>query len=432
MNGQSLYAGGVGRRDLSSVLPAQQNTVYSIASVNKQFIAALTLKLEADGKLSIDDPLARYAPNVPLAEHIRLEHLLTNTSGIVSYTELLDFPERVKTKTTPEEIIASCASQGPIAAPGTLWHYSNTNYVLLSWIAQRVTDTPISDLFSSYFFEPLELASTSCDSTSLSDNGLAIGYSSIFLGEPERVIDWNESWLHAGGAIYSTVDDLVLWAGALRSGKAIGLPAYERMIQPAQIQGAPYPYGYGLHIDELRGYKQVHHAGMLPGFVSELTSIPELDLDVAVLTNQDMANPVSGFVEPLAEVLMPEPSPVREDGSSGNPRVFRSSLEAADIERLSGELLAGQRVPSTAAFDEFLTDERRQRLRDLRLHDVGLRYFRRSSRPPLTTYLGRVERSNGTVFEMEIGILDGKAHTLAIKPWTRSRDLKFASSPNDR
>ena len=417
---ETLYAGGFGIGDLGEARPVRTDTIYSIASVTKQFTAALILQLELEGLLRLDQSLAHYVPQIPGAANIRLEHLLNNTSGIVGYTEYPSFYLMPHSPITAAELAELAARHQPIAEAGSRWHYSNTSYILLGLIAERVAAQPLGVLFGSRFFRPLGMMATSYEPDHSQGPEGATGYTSVFLGPPERAETWDDSWAYAAGGIRSTVDDLVKWSIALRSGAVVGLTGYARMTEPARVNGGTHPYGYGLHIDRIGDYLHVHHAGMLPGFVSQLSSIPEMDIDIAILTNYDVALPVAGFVEPCVESVA---SGMRYASvPPAASAVFTDNAAAERTEATMRSLLAGAPVVETAAFADFLTRERSRRLRALALDNVQIRFFARSERPPVVTYMAQLRRPDGESFEAALGILDEGVHTFSIKPWMRRHD----------
>ena len=261
-------------------------TRYRIASLTKQFTAALVLRLHERGRLNIDDSICTYIELCPAQwQAITITHLLSHTSGIPDYTEFRAFDPTQAIPTTREELIARFRDQPLIFTPGAAYRYSNSGYVLLGSILEYVTGMPYDQLLRSEITEPLGLNNTAYDhSYNGTDPLLAQGLSSI--GIPSDPID--SSTLDTAGALYSTVDDLFRWDRALHDGLVLRPETLELMRSP-QLKN----YALGVMRNPLAGMNSVHHDGMASGTRTYLGNFIDEDICVIVLSNYENADVVN-------------------------------------------------------------------------------------------------------------------------------------------
>jgi D-alanyl-D-alanine carboxypeptidase len=283
-----VVAKGYGKARLDTGAPATAATIYRIGSLTKQFTAALALQLVAEGQLSLDDPLDKYLPDFPTAGRtVRLRNLLSHTSGIHNYTDG-DSESRWATQAvTPAALIATFRDAPSEFAPGTRWAYSNSNYVLIGAILERVTGRRYADLLADRITRPLGLTSTFYCSNQPSRPEEASGYR-VVAGTivPAAPIDMSRPF--AAGGICSSVLDLARWSYALRTGRVIPSALYAEMTTPTTLSnGTRVPYGLGLGIVDREGRTRIGHAGGINGFVSQIVTLPADDLTVVVLVNTE-------------------------------------------------------------------------------------------------------------------------------------------------
>ena len=283
-----------------------------VGSITKSFVAVLALQLQAEGRLSLDAPLATWVPDFPRADRISVRQLLNHTSGAFNYTQSQDFLAQLEAspgKTwTSEELIAHGAAKSPSFEPGVRWEYSNTNYILLGHILESVTGTPLAQQLRTRILEPLDLDSTGLDGAEPLPPLAVRGYSR----DPGDGA-WRDftDLLHpsaagAAGALISSADDV----------SAFYLALFERsLLAPVQLAeltdwvATPLPTmpGYGLGM--VRAITPVGpghgHDGQIPGFSALAFYLPERKASLAVLTNREGAD-VSGVTRRLLEVLAAE------------------------------------------------------------------------------------------------------------------------------
>ena len=259
--GDLTFTRAYGLFDREAGIPARTDTVFSTGSLTKQFTAAAILKLEEQGKLSIDDKARKYLPELDARfDTITIRHLLHHTSGVREYVTQLTSVTAPKTR---QEIFAMITAAAPQFPAGSRFDYSNSGYYLLGVIIERASAQTYEQYVRDTFFTPMGLGSTSFSGeTAPSPRGYTASS-----GGPvtlDSVVD--PSLLYANGSICSTASDLVRWTTSL-----VASPLYPRMIGDrvsaySELPGAEY--GFGLIIDTFEGHVRVWHGGGLPGFTS--------------------------------------------------------------------------------------------------------------------------------------------------------------------
>ena len=289
--GNVLFEGAFGKADLASGRNLTSNSTFRIGSVTKQFTAMAILQLREMGKLSLDQTLDTWYPDVANAESITVHQLLTHTAGVHSYTEEPGFGENLTEYMPAKKMEKAIAGYNMDFAPGTSWLYSNSGYFLLGRIVERVSGSSLYAFWQEYFFTPFDMTRSSSYDNRLKIKRFdeAIGYSYTSDGY-DQALDWDMSWAAGAGVISSTVTDLDRWANALFAGQVLPLPVIQEATTSVQVQGEEANafgsgYGYGLMMGVYRDQKTIGHSGGLHGFISQLLHFPALDMNVVVLMN---------------------------------------------------------------------------------------------------------------------------------------------------
>jgi CubicO group peptidase (beta-lactamase class C family) len=298
-NGKVLFQSGYGQSDRENHVPVTPETRFRIGSITKQFTSAAILKLQEQGKLSVQDKLTKYIADFPRGDEVTLHHLLTHTSGIHSYTSRPDFPDKVGQPTQWEELIQSIKRDPYDFDPGTKWLYNNSGYLLLGYIIEKVSGQPYEDFLRTQFFQPIGMENTGVYRADLKLKNEALGYQRQGY-HFTRAPNWDMTWAGGAGALYSTVGDLYRWNEALFNGKVLTEPSLRAAFTAARTQdGRDTGYGYGWALSDTRGSQVIAHGGGLPGFSSYLLRMPRENLTVVVLENA--LPPAPGAApEPLA------------------------------------------------------------------------------------------------------------------------------------
>jgi CubicO group peptidase (beta-lactamase class C family) len=278
---------------------------YQIASNSKQFTAAAMLLLEDEGKLSLDDTVAKYLPGISGGDRITLRQLLSHTSGLQDYWPH-DYSFVAMSKpVTPRGIIDRWARKPLDFAPGTQWQYSNTGYVVAGQIIEKVSGQPLFDFLKARIFTPLGM-------TSVIDQDKAIGpkfpqgYKRFALGPVRVDTPAAPGWLYAAGELSMSASDLAKWNIA-RMNRSL-LPADDWAAQETAVKlndGKDTGYGLGVSIRQFDGRPMIEHSGESVGFLSENMVFPDQKTSVTVLTNSWFGNAFVLMAQGIARTVLP-------------------------------------------------------------------------------------------------------------------------------
>jgi CubicO group peptidase (beta-lactamase class C family) len=276
-------------------------TVFNIASVTKTFTAAIILKLQEKGKLSVHEKLSTYYPNFPHGDKITIHHLLTHTSGIFNYTSDAGFRKMDQSKELHlEEMIALFKDKPLQFEPGTKFSYCNSGYTLLGYIIEKVTGTSYATALQKLIFKPLSMSHTTFGPPDTMGNKLAQGYMMHYKNFTYPSYKVHPSISYATGAIYSTVEDLYKWHKALQSGRFL---SQESLNATYKYKGM---YGYGWYTDSLYGKQRLSHDGNIAGYKSNINRVPQDDVCVIALSNANNSS-VGGMVRNIMNILYQQP-----------------------------------------------------------------------------------------------------------------------------
>ena len=314
--GEVILREGHGLANMELNVPIGPETVFRIGSITKQFTATGIMMLQEQEKLSVSDSISRFLPDYPTHGHdITIEHLLTHTSGIMSYTNIPGYMGSgdIKHDLSTEELIEVFDDLPMEFAPGTSWNYNNSGYVLLGAIIEEVSGESYANFVDQHIAEPLGLKSTYYEDSRLVPNRAA-GYVAETGASYVNAPYLSMTQPHAAGSLISTVDDLAVWNDALVSGKLISKESYEQMIQGFRLtDGEVVPYGYGLGLGQLRGQPIIAHSGGIHGFSAYGLWYPQEQIYVAVLTNASGYSPSPTTVgKKVAAVIIGDPYPERK------------------------------------------------------------------------------------------------------------------------
>jgi CubicO group peptidase (beta-lactamase class C family) len=292
---QVLLSKGYGSADLEWDVPNSPNTKFRLGSVTKQFTAASILLLQERGKLSVNDPVKKYLPDAPAAwDKITIFHLLTHTSGIPNFTGFPDYPKLEPFPTTAEQLVARFRDKPLDFEPAEKWNYSNSGYVLLGYLIEKITGDSYEKFVRENIFTPLGMKDSGYDSNSSVIARRASGYALRNNGY-ENAGFVHMSVPHGAGALYSTTEDLLKWEQGLFGGKLLQAASLEKMTTPFKNN-----YAFGLQVDTAGGHKVIAHGGGIEGFATELEYYPDDKLTVVVLENVTQAAPPGEIAKKLA------------------------------------------------------------------------------------------------------------------------------------
>lgn len=290
-DGELVLANGYGKRSLDPEAPTTPQTPFAIASISKQFVCAAALGLAERKKLSMNDKVARYYPDLTRAKEITLLDALNHVSGYTDYYPL-DFTTVEQTQPIePDALIARYGSQPLDFEPRTRFSYSNTGYAIVGRVIERRSGKPLNTVINNRIVAPLKLEHTYFREDTLRPDA-AVGYGSFALSDPKPVPAEGAGWLHGAGALWSTASDLLRWDLALHTGKVLSPRSYAVMTTPATLaDGRDTGYGCGLSVERRKGETLFGHGGAVNGYLSYNAFIPRTRSGVAVLVNSLAADP---------------------------------------------------------------------------------------------------------------------------------------------
>jgi CubicO group peptidase (beta-lactamase class C family) len=279
-DGKTLLDKGYGFANLEWQVPNTPTTRFRIGSITKQFTAASILLLEERGKLKIEDPVKKYMADAPAAwDKVTIFHLLTHTSGIPSFTSFPDYPKRQLETMTPQQLVDWFRDKPLEFEPGTKWNYSNSGYVLLGYLIEKISGQSYADFVQQNIFTPLGMKDSGYDSSSAIIEHRASGYSPGKNG-PENAGYVNMTIPLSAGGLYSTTEDLLRWEQGLFGGKLLSPASLAKMTTPFKAD-----YAFGLGVSTQNGHKIIAHNGGIEGFNTDLAYYPDDKLVVVVLGN---------------------------------------------------------------------------------------------------------------------------------------------------
>ncbi len=304
-NGRVLLDKGYGDANLEWQIPNSPEAKFRLGSMTKQFTSACILLLEERGKLSTDDLVKKYLPDAPAAwDKITIYNLLTHTSGIPNFTSFPDYHATEWKPTTPAELVARFENKPLDFEPGTKFSYSNSNYVLLGYLLEKIAGESYAKFLQENIFDPLGMKDSGYDSNTAIILHRASGYTPGAHG-PENAGYIDMSIPFAAGALYSTTHDLLTWEGALFGGKVLSAPELKKMTTPFKDN-----YACGLLVQTISGHQKIWHNGGIEGFNTGMAYFPDLKLTVIALANLngEAADEIVGNLGDVAlgvKVLLP-------------------------------------------------------------------------------------------------------------------------------
>ncbi|MFL5488345.1 MAG: serine hydrolase domain-containing protein [Gemmatimonadaceae bacterium] len=291
----TLVMKGYGFADNDTRRRATSSTVYRIGSITKQFTSSAIMRLVEHGRLSLEDDVSKYLPEVPLhGQRVTVRELLNHTSGIHSYTSKKEWVAHWADDLTPRQIVAFVDNDTLDFMPGTRFLYNNTGYVLLGMLIEKVTGESYARYLQHDLLTPLSLAQTSYCPSHVTDTTFAAGYATDSNGvKPPQYVSMTQPF--AAGALCSTVRDVVRWQRSLAGGRVVNASSYRLMTTSDTVaSGKPTGYGFGLATGTLETKPWIGHTGSIHGFTAATLYLPEDGVDVVVLSNADAGpNPLA-------------------------------------------------------------------------------------------------------------------------------------------
>ena len=328
-DGKVLMSKGYGMADFEHDVPNTPETRFRLASLTKQFTAAAVLLLQERGRLSVQDSVCKHVAPCPEAwQPVTIHHLLSHTGGVPNFTS---FPEYQKTKREPatvESLIARFRDRPLDFKPGEKYNYSNSGYVLLGHVVEKVSGKSYESFLRENIFEPLGMANTGYDHAAAIVKGRARGYAAGPGGAVVNAPHLDMSIPFAAGGLYSTVGDLLIWDQALYGEKLLKKSSLDAMFTAVRDD-----YGYGYRVNKLFNRRHTTHGGGIEGFSTSINRFPDDRVTVIVLGNNEAAS--SGRVaRDLAAVAFGEKYelPVVRAVVKVDPKIFDAYVGEYELE----------------------------------------------------------------------------------------------------
>lgn len=301
--GKIVLAKGYGKRSLKPDEPADASTAFAIGSVTKQFVCAAIFMLAEEKKLSVDDPVAKYFPKLNRAKDIRLHDLMTHTSGYHDYYPL-DFVHQEMSLDKPvDTIIGEYASKPLDFEPGTKFSYSNTGYLILGRVVEKVSGKPLAAFLEERIFKRLGMEHSLLDPAK-GTKGVAPGHTSFLAGPLELSLPEGKGWLHAAGGIAASAKDIAKWDLGLMESKVLSQASFDKMGTPRKLSGGKISdYACGIVNVRRFGETLFGHSGAVSGSFAYNAFIPRIKGAVVLLSNAD-SPAVHGIHQQLLALLI--------------------------------------------------------------------------------------------------------------------------------
>lgn len=305
-DGRIVLSKGYGKRSLETSAPVDANTIFGIGSVSKQFTCAAVFLLADEGRLSVKDPISKYYPNLTRASDITLLDLMHHVSGYPDYYPLDFLDRRMMQPIEPDALLQQYAGGKLDFEPGTRWSYSNTGFILLARVVERVSGMKFGDFLQQRIFSPLGMKQSLYE-PSPKDPRVAAGYKTFALSKPFVVPPESPGWLGGAGAVASTTYDLALWDLALMDRRLLKAASWDVFTEPRHLQsGKSTDYACGIGARQRSGRLTLTHSGSVSGFNAWNGFIPSTRSALALTCNREGG--LDDLPGRLFDLLLREPS----------------------------------------------------------------------------------------------------------------------------
>jgi CubicO group peptidase (beta-lactamase class C family) len=307
-DGKTLYRKAFGKANIELNVDMAPENVFRIGSITKQFTATAIMQLVEQGKVKLDANITEYIKDYPTHGHIiTIEHLLTHTSGVKSYTSLKKWtPEVQKKDFTPEEMVDYFKSEPMNFAPGDQFKYSNSGYFLLGQIIENVSGQSYADYINEHIFQPLGMKNSYYGSHAQIIKNRASGYAKGEEGyKNDKMLSMTQPF--SAGSLLSTVDDLSTWYTAVMANKVMSAASRKKAHSPYTLnKGKISEYGYGWNIGNIQGSPMISHNGGINGFLSVSNYLIDEKVFVVILSNC-ICNYPGEIAEKMAAIAIDKP-----------------------------------------------------------------------------------------------------------------------------
>ena len=331
-DGRVAYAQAYGLANFEAKTPATTQMRYSIGSISKQFTAAAVLMLAEEGRLSLDDKVVRWLPELTRANNVTIRQLLSMTSGYQDFWPQDYVMPGMLQPASAQDIMNGWARKPLDFEPGTKWQYSNTNYVVAGAIVERAAGMPLIDFLQKRVFGPLQMTSIfNTDLAPLTDQDPQ-RYLRYGLGPLRPAPKEGKGWMFAAGELAMTPGDLAKWDVSMIDQTVLRPESYREMEKEVQLaNGVGSHYGLGVSLSLVDGRRLISHGGEVSGFTAENDVYPDDRAAVAVLTNIDAASAASQIATKVANILF---APAGSEGALDQAKKIFAGLQKRQLDRM--------------------------------------------------------------------------------------------------
>lgn len=332
-NGKIVYTKAYGNARLDPNAAATPEMRYAIGSISKQFTAACILLLEQEGKLSLNDPISKWLPDLKQAKEVTVKEILSHTSGYQDFWPQDYVPPLMLKPMPPQEILNRWAKKPLDFEPGTRWQYSNTNFVIAAQIVEKISGKPFFDFLFANILKPLGLLSAvNFDKGKLTKED-AIGYMQYGLGPLRPAPDEGEGWMAGAGELAMTPSDLAKWDISLIDQSLLNVNSYKQLETEVLLKnGVGTHYGLGVQVGMMNNHRLISHSGEVSGFTADNLVFPDDSAAVVVLTNQD-ASPAAGAIANRISKLLFKTQDAQTEMRTEQARKIFEGLQKGTIDR---------------------------------------------------------------------------------------------------
>lgn len=303
-DGRIVYANAYGLANVETKMPARPSMRYSIGSISKQFTASAILMLQEQGRLSLDDKLVRWFPELTRANEVTIRQLLSMTSGYQDFWPQDYVMPPMLQPTTARQIMDDWARKPLDFEPGTKWQYSNTNYVIAGALVERVSGVPLLEFLQNRIFGPLQMTSVyNTDLAALTPEDPQ-RYLRYALGPVRPAPKEGRGWMFAAGELAMTASDLAKWDISMMDQTVLKPASYRELETEVLLQnGAGTNYGLGVNVARPNARRLISHGGEVSGFTATNLVFPDDRVAVVVQTNIDAASTSPQIASKIAELV---------------------------------------------------------------------------------------------------------------------------------
>ncbi len=332
-DGKIAYLQGYGDARIEPRTPARPEMRYSIGSVSKQFTATAILLLQEQGKLSLDDKVAKFLPDLTRANEVSIHELLSQTSGYQDYWPQDYVPPLMLQPITTDRILDRWARKPLDFDPGTKWQYSNTNYAIAGVIVEKVSGMPLVDFLHKNIFDPLGMKTViNTDQASLADAD-PTGYLRYALGPLRPAPKEGKGWLFAIAELTMTASDLARWDISIIDQTVLKPASYKELGTEVLLKnGVGTRYGLGVYVTSDSGRRVLSHDGEVSGFTAQNNVYPDERSAIVVLTNQDAVSAPQQIASAIAPLLFAVTDP-EKTRKAEQARSILAGLQHGKIDR---------------------------------------------------------------------------------------------------